>query len=227
VVLYFHHVHPRLRHYTSLAPQAFDRALAQVQERLEPLPPEAVSTVLSRERGHPRPSCLLTFDDGYADVFEHALPVMERRGWRAVFFVSVALVGQVERHPIRGPLRHMTWKQLRELRRRGHVVTNHGFRHVNLKHLAADETQREIDQARAILERHMPGTPDWFAYPFGHVPASRDLRLPELCFGSVKAPARPWHVARHEIRRTYLPADEPQRWARCLTEWRRAWDPTA
>src|SRR4051812_35195470 len=32
VVLYFHHVRPDLRHYTSVTPSAFDRALAQVGE---------------------------------------------------------------------------------------------------------------------------------------------------------------------------------------------------
>ena len=37
---------------------------------------------------------------------------------------------------------------------------------------------------------------------------------------------RAWDAARHEIRRTYLPADEPRRWDHCMNEWRRAWKPS-
>lgn len=219
-MLYFHHVHPDLRHYTSVTPSAFDRALAQVGEQLAPLSPQVVPSV-REAAGHPEPTCLLTFDDGYADVFDHALPIMERRGWRAIMFVSVDLVGQVEQHPVRGPLGHMTWDQLEELTRRGHVVASHGCAHIPYSRLLADAAQADLDNAQRVLRERLPGAPDWFAYPFGELPA-RKLRLPSLCFGSIKAPARPWDAAPHEIRRTYLPADESPRWEHCITEWRQS-----
>jgi peptidoglycan/xylan/chitin deacetylase (PgdA/CDA1 family) len=225
VVLYFHHIHPDIRHYTAVTPAAFDRGLAQLGERFLPLEPQAVPSVLDKG-GLPDPTCLLTFDDGYADVFEHALPIMERRGWRSVVFVSVDLVGQVEQHPVRGPLRHMTWEQLAELTRRGHIVASHGSAHIALNRMDTAAAQADIDKARRVLQERLPGAPDWLAYPFGELPGPGDIRLPSLCFGSVKAPARAWDAAPHEIRRTYLPADEPQRWDRCMTEWRRAWDPS-
>lgn len=217
-MLYFHHVRPDLRHYTSVTPSAFDRALAQVGEQFAPLSPQRVPSVRDAA-GHPEPTCLLTFDDGYADVFEHALPIMERRGWRAIMFVSMDLVGQVEQHPVRGPLQHMTWDQLEELTRRGHVIASHGCAHVPYSRLDAETTQADLDNAQRVLRERLPDAPDWFAYPFGELPA-RALRLPSLCFGSIKAPARPWNTAPHEIRRTYLPADEPQQWERCVTQWR-------
>jgi peptidoglycan/xylan/chitin deacetylase (PgdA/CDA1 family) len=224
VVLYFHHVHPELRHYTSVTPAAFDRALAELAERFERLEPQAVQSVLAAG-GHPAPACLLTFDDGYADVFDNALPLLERRGWRAVVFVSVDLVGRVQRHPVRGQLRHMSWGQLEELVGRGHVVASHGSTHVAFRWLDAVAAQAEVDRARRVLQERLPGAPDWLAYPFGELPTAAGVRLPSLAFGSIKAPARPWNAAPHEIRRTYLPADEPQRWSRCLTEWRRPWGP--
>ncbi len=224
MVLYFHHVHPDLRHYTSVTPTAFDRALAQVGEQLAPLSPHAVPAVCAAQ-GHAEPTCLLTFDDGYADVFDHAVPIMERRGWRAVMFVSVDLVGQVEQHPVRGPLQHMTWEQLEELTRRGHIVASHGCAHVPYSRLDAAAAQVDLDTAARVLRDRLPGTPDWFAYPFGELPVPT-LRLPSLCFGSVKAPPRPWNTAPHEIRRTYLAAAEPQRWDLCIKEWRRSWTPS-
>lgn len=221
VVLYFHHVHPDIRHYTSVTPAAFDRALAQIGEQLQALAPEAVPAVFEAS-GHREPTCLLTFDDGYADVFEHALPILERRGWRAIVFVSTDLVGLVEQHPVRGPLQHMTWDQLEELTRRGHVVASHGASHIPFNKLDGEAAQADLDNAWRVLRRQLPSARDWFAYPFGEL-SKFQLRLPSLCFGSIKAPARPWNVAPHEIRRTYLAADAPESWETCINDWRRSW----
>jgi peptidoglycan/xylan/chitin deacetylase (PgdA/CDA1 family) len=225
VVLYFHHVHPELRHYTAVTPTSFDRALGKLGEHFLPLEPRAVPSVLEIG-GHPKPTCLLTFDDGYADVYDHALPIMERRGWHCVVFVSMDLIGCVEYHATRGPLRHMTWAQLEELARRGHVVASHGCGHIALNRLNPAAAQGEIDRARHVLEERLPGSPDWLAYPFGELPGPGILRLPSLCFGSIKAPARAWDAAPHEIRRTYLPADDRRRWSRCMTGWSQAWKPS-
>jgi len=225
VVLYFHHVHPTIRHYTAVTPTAFDRALGQVGDHFLPLEPQAVGSVL-QAGGHRKPTCLLTFDDGYADVFEYALPIAERRGWRIVVFVSVDMVGRVEDHPVRGPLGHMSWAQLEELVRRGHIVASHGYAHIPLNRLDPVQAQTEIDTAQRLLEERLPSMPDWLAYPYGEVLQPGVVRLPSLCFGSVKAPARSWDAAPHEIRRTYLPADEPRRWDHCLNEWRRTWKPS-
>src|SRR6266403_2261998 len=45
--------------------------------------------VAARRRGLlPPDGVLVTFDDGYADNFEHALPILRRHGIRALFFVT-------------------------------------------------------------------------------------------------------------------------------------------
>ncbi len=219
LVLYFHHVHPAIRHYTALTPAAFDRALAQLAEQFHPLAPEAVAQVKESTDGAPR--CLVTLDDGYADIFEHGLPILERHAWRALFFVTLGTVGRIEHHPARGPLRHMSWEQLEELERRGHVIASHGYRHIAYDRLAREAVQTDLDKARALLTAHFPKAPDWFAYPYGARPAAA-VRLPSLCFGTVKAPALPWDVAPHAIRRTYLSGDAPEGWQQCITEWRNA-----
>jgi peptidoglycan/xylan/chitin deacetylase (PgdA/CDA1 family) len=50
------------------------------------------------ERGEPfsRPTAAITFDDGYRDVYEHAVPLLIRKGIPAAMFVVTDLVGQAD-----------------------------------------------------------------------------------------------------------------------------------
>jgi peptidoglycan/xylan/chitin deacetylase (PgdA/CDA1 family) len=223
LALYFHHVSPTLRHYTAVSPDHFARAVAMLAERFAPLDPRAIPDVI-RAGGVDRPTCLITFDDGYADACEHALPVLEQHDWPALFFVSSELVGQVEDHPVRGPLLHADWDELRELRRRGHEVASHGASHGDLSALTPAQAGADIATARAALRERLGDPPDWLAYPYGLAPAAPAAPLPELCFGSIKAPPRPWSQAPRNIRRTYLPADDLDGWEACIDAWEEAWD---
>jgi peptidoglycan/xylan/chitin deacetylase (PgdA/CDA1 family) len=224
VVLYFHHVSPDIVDYTAVSPREFAEALAILDHYFEPLAAARVPEVVA-EGGCARPTCLITFDDGYADVWRHAVPLLEARGWTAVFFVSTQLVGRVEWHPRRGPLRHMNWPQLRELVAAGHVVASHGVSHANLADLPADDVRWEIEEAHGRLAAELPGARDWLAFPYGDVPAPRvlaEVDLPELCFGSIKATPREWAFHGPPIRRTYLPAGEAHTWRRHAETWSQA-----
>jgi len=49
---------------------------------------------LARGDALDRPLAAITFDDGYADVYEHAMPVLVRKGIPAAMFVVTELVGR-------------------------------------------------------------------------------------------------------------------------------------
>jgi peptidoglycan/xylan/chitin deacetylase (PgdA/CDA1 family) len=218
LVVYFHHVRSDIDHYTVVSADEFAFALDLLGERFGRFDPRAVETAV--HSGPPsRPECLVTFDDGYRDVYEEALPVLEERGWRALFFVSSEQVGTVERHPVRGRLDHMTWDELRELRERGHEIASHGASHRDMSALASDEARRDIQLARATLADLLPGAPDWLAFPYGNPPRDPLTWESRVCFGSVKAAPLPWSERTRAIRRTYLPAGEVETWPEHVTGW--------
>jgi len=53
---------------------------------------EACSRLRSKEP-FPRPSALVTFDDGYQDVYQNAMPLLKRKGIPAAVFVVTRLMG--------------------------------------------------------------------------------------------------------------------------------------
>ena len=160
----------------------------------------------------------ITFDDGYRDNFENALPVLERLALPATFFVVSDWVGtdvvpwwdgqQGFRHPL------MTWDQVRALHRRGFSIGGHTRTHVDLGVVSGDHAVDEIVGARRSLEERLGAAVDLFALPYGGrdniVDANRALvktagfRCCCWCFGGVNpAGTDPFQLARIPISAWY------------------------
>jgi peptidoglycan/xylan/chitin deacetylase (PgdA/CDA1 family) len=123
-------------------------------------------------RGAPIPgrAVAFTFDDAYASVHEHALPVLQRADFRAtVFAVTDALGGTNtwDSEPAHRAMRVMAPAALLELRDAGWEIGAHTATHPALPTLddaAADDEMARADLALADLL----GEPvSLFAYPFG------------------------------------------------------------
>jgi peptidoglycan/xylan/chitin deacetylase (PgdA/CDA1 family) len=100
---------------------------------------------------------VISFDDGYRDVYTHAFPILERYGFVGVTYV---IVGQV------GVGKTMNVKELQELAGAGWEIGSHSWTHPNLRN-AGVNLEREIGEARLALEE-MLGLPILtYAYPYG------------------------------------------------------------
>lgn len=217
-VLYFHHVHPTLDHYTAVRPAELAAMLDLVLERFELVDPADVAAGGIRPSAG-RPRLLLTFDDGHRDVRRWGLPLLAARDIRALFFV---VTDAVERRSEGGGGPSMTWDELAGLRDLGHVVGSHTAGHVRLAEQPTTTVRLQVRRADDALSRHLGVGRPPFAYPYGSVPAGSP-DLPELqgrlAFGTVRSPAQPWDVQPLAVRRTYLPSRQPERWAPLLDRW--------
>jgi peptidoglycan/xylan/chitin deacetylase (PgdA/CDA1 family) len=130
------------------------------------------AAVLLQGRGAPvRRPVVLTFDDGYRCVLEHALPVLEAAGLCATLYVVTERVGGRSDWYVRKggrPFEHADWAELEGARARGFTVGSHGVSHRALPGLAPAELARELDESREVLARRL-GACEHFAYPFGRV----------------------------------------------------------
>jgi peptidoglycan/xylan/chitin deacetylase (PgdA/CDA1 family) len=69
----------------------FREHVALLRERFEVVDLERLPGALSRRSG--RPPALITFDDGYADNYQYAFPILKEMGVTAVFFIPTAFPG--------------------------------------------------------------------------------------------------------------------------------------
>jgi peptidoglycan/xylan/chitin deacetylase (PgdA/CDA1 family) len=116
---------------------------------------------------------VLTFDDGYANFHEAALPILMRCGFAATIFLVSAHVGgqnDWERPPVRLGARSMlSWSQVAELCAAGIEVAAHTKTHPDLARLSPTAAEEEIAASRAQIEDRLGRPVESFAYPYGSV----------------------------------------------------------
>lgn len=111
---------------------------------------------------------LLTFDDAYADIATHALPVLHAHGFSALIFVVTGSVGMKD-HWNGSSLPLMSEEQIRLWSGRGFEFASHSHSHRDLTLLTAPEIDAEIRDSDRVL-RALVGRPaPTFAYPYGYV----------------------------------------------------------
>jgi peptidoglycan/xylan/chitin deacetylase (PgdA/CDA1 family) len=111
----------------------------------------------------------LSFDDGYRDVAEHALPVLEQRGFRATVFVATGVIDGTAtfswyaRQP---PV--LSWSDIVALDG-GPVLSfeAHTITHPNLTALERGAAEREIAGSKSALETRLGRAVPGFCYPAG------------------------------------------------------------
>ena len=118
---------------------------------------------------------VITFDDCPRNLLDHALPHLERKNWKAVFFAPVAHLGGCNAWNVaKGKTRMelMTEDELRSLNSLGHEIGAHSMTHPHLDVCSPEVVAYEIEESKRQLDRSL-GTPvTSFAYPYGGIPAN-------------------------------------------------------
>ena len=113
----------------------------------------------------------LTFDDGYADNLEIALPLLQSLGARGTVYVVAGEIGRSKPSWSRGaaecPDRLLTADELRQIHTAGWEIGSHCCRHVRLSKLSEPAQRDELQRSKEIIENLVGGSVTSLAYPYG------------------------------------------------------------
>jgi peptidoglycan/xylan/chitin deacetylase (PgdA/CDA1 family) len=129
-----------------------------------------VARWISERRPLPKLSFVITFDDGYESVYEHAFPVLQRLGFTATVFLTVDQHGRRtdEQHLTSLEQRRMlSWGQIREMERAGINFGAHTLTHPDLTRLPSEQARQEIIASKEIIQDALGKPVHSFAYPYG------------------------------------------------------------
>jgi peptidoglycan/xylan/chitin deacetylase (PgdA/CDA1 family) len=168
-VLMYHSVAPYEQdpHLVTVHPARFDQQLRWLHRR--GLRGTSMRELLAARRaGTDRGLIGLTFDDGYADFAEHALPALARFRFSATVFVISDLLGGYNSWDLAGPRKPlMTADQIRRVARHGMEIGSHSRRHVSLT--SPCDLIGEVSESRTILADLIGEQITGFCYPYGHL----------------------------------------------------------
>lgn len=171
-VLMYHHVSdlPRdadaIRRELTVTPAGFRAQLAWLRDHgYTTVDAAAVWSAL--ESGTPLPArpVVLTFDDGYDDMYDVAFPLLREFGAVGVFFVVVNLLGRDG---------YLTRQEVRAMADGGMDIESHGMNHVSIAKLTPERQRLELCGSRAILSMLTDRPVRFVAYPNGEAPAAKD-----------------------------------------------------
>lgn len=118
------------------------------------------------------PAFVITFDDGFRNVHEIALPILRRLGFVATVFVPTDYVGRTASWRMRPGLPElplMGWNELGELQAAGWEIQSHARSHPFLTSLTPADMAREMRESKETIEAKLGNTTDLFCYPYGDV----------------------------------------------------------
>jgi peptidoglycan/xylan/chitin deacetylase (PgdA/CDA1 family) len=175
-VLTYHHVGPRpfgvRLKGLFVSPKLFRRQLAELKTAgFSSSSMRAIT--LPRVEGRHR--VYVTFDDGFRDVFEHALPILQELGFCSIVFLASEMIGKTNEWQQRAgdvtvPL--MDEAQIRDWLAAGQEIGSHTRTHPWLTRLSAEQAKEEIFTSKRTLEDKFGVPVEHFCYPYGDWNAS-------------------------------------------------------
>jgi peptidoglycan/xylan/chitin deacetylase (PgdA/CDA1 family) len=171
-ILCYHSLDPGWRSPLAVPPESFAAHVAWLARKRIVVPAERAAAAMSPRGTLPRGMTALTFDDGYADLYDHALPVLARHRVPAtVFLVAATLtdgrpVDWVDDPPAR-PLRSLDAEQVLAMQADGVTFGSHSRAHLDLTTLSYEDCVDDLRGSRASLEDLLGRRVTMLAYPRG------------------------------------------------------------
>jgi peptidoglycan/xylan/chitin deacetylase (PgdA/CDA1 family) len=158
-------------HRVRVHPALLDRHL-RLLRRLGLRGVSLAELVDAQDRGQAAGLVGLTFDDGYTDFLDSAVPVLARHGMTASLYVVAGLLGRQNDWDDGPRLELLDAHGVRAVAEAGHEVGSHTLTHVRLAGADAGTLEREIAGSRRVLEDVLQRAVPGFCYPWGNFDAT-------------------------------------------------------
>lgn len=126
----------------------------------------------------------LAFDDGFADVYENAFPVLQELGMSATLYPVAGYMGRFSDWDPVARLHHLSNHQLREISQAGIEIGSHTLTHPDLRRLSARAVRKELLESKKILEDICSVPITSISFPYGSWNTKLWLSAQELGFSS-------------------------------------------
>jgi len=116
---------------------------------------------------------ILTFDDGDLSIYAIVFPLLKKYDIKATFFIITDFVGTVG---------YVNWDQLKEIsdyrnakNEKLFSIGSHSLDHRRFDEIPTDQISRELSESKAVIEKKLGTSIEFFALPFGAGAGRKDI----------------------------------------------------
>jgi peptidoglycan/xylan/chitin deacetylase (PgdA/CDA1 family) len=121
--------------------------------------PDELYDYLVYNKELPEKPFMITFDDSRAEHATVAAPVLEKHGFRGVFFIMTITYNKKN---------YMTTEQIAALSKAGHTIGLHSWVHtMAIKYIEDEDWKKNVIDPKKKLEEIIGKPVDYWAYPYG------------------------------------------------------------
>jgi peptidoglycan/xylan/chitin deacetylase (PgdA/CDA1 family) len=159
-VLCYHRIEDGKKGDYTVSPATFSAHMRILADSgFQTISPAQLHDYLVHNATLPQKPVLITFDDSRVEHIEIAAPVMEKLGFKGVFFIMTITYNKKN---------YMTKDQIAELAKSGHTVGLHSWDHTMVtKYAEETDWQKQVIVPKEKLESIVGMEVDYWAYPNG------------------------------------------------------------
>ena len=116
---------------------------------------------------------LLTFDDGFVDLYEFAFPVLAEENVPALIFVVSGYAGKRNYWDVNmgKSFTHLSWGKIKEMHKYGISIGSHSHLHPDYSRSPADMVENDMETSLKIISDKIGERVKYLSYPFGRIRA--------------------------------------------------------
>lgn len=156
-ILLYHHISDTIDTQYNVRPENFAAQMKWLYDNgYQTVTIAEVAEAIRNQKSLPTRPVVITFDDGYLDVYQNAYPVLQQYDYVATFYIIANTVDT---------RKNLSTNKLLNLIQSGWEIGSHSMTHVDLNE--NDQWETEIVGSKDLLEEKLGVKIETFAYPYG------------------------------------------------------------
>lgn len=127
---------------------------------------------------------LLTFDDGFEELYKYAFPIIQDEDITAMIFVVSGYAGKRNEWDITlgKSFVHLSWDRIKEMHRYGIRIGSHSHHHPDYTRISYKAVQKDIKESYDKISNEIGEKVKYFSYPFGRALKENWIKVREAGF---------------------------------------------
>ncbi|MBO6291389.1 MAG: polysaccharide deacetylase family protein [Selenomonas sp.] len=161
-VLNYHQINDRDENSLTIRTDQFEAEMKYLADNgYHTITPAELLAAWDGEGALPEKPVIITFDDGYADNYKNAYPILQKYGLKGTIFVVSDFLGTYPNY--------LTWPMAEEMHKSGLIdIESHTLSHAQLDQLGTrEELDKQLRDSKQAIDWHLKKDVRFIAYPCG------------------------------------------------------------